>query len=185
MCFPAEDNEGGVEYRFRFLKNIMGMWLFQNIRRDLNKSLTYDEMMELAMNSDFDRYIDPNDERLVAPVNMTETIRDMLGEPDLPLADVLKCVYISLARSYDRAVKEMEAITGKTISAINIIGGGSRDKYLDKLTSEYTGKPVTAGPVEGTATGNLISQLIADGTVPDLTGARALVKASLDIVDIH
>ena len=87
-------NEGGVDYRFRFLKNIMGMWLFQNIRKNLNKKYSYDEMMNMAMQSSFTERIDPTDNVFLAPENMIEAVRAYLGKPNLPLADVLSSVYL-------------------------------------------------------------------------------------------
>lgn len=173
-------NEGGIEYRFRFLKNIMGMWLFQNIRRNINKELTYDEMMNLARNSSFTEKIDPNDCVFLAPENMIEAIRNYLGKPDLPLADVLSSVYHSLADSYRKAVEEIESISGKEIKAIHIVGGGSKDKYLNKLTAEYTGKKVFTGLMEATATGNLLSQIMYDKKIT-LTEAREIIKQTFDV----
>lgn len=161
-------NEGGVEHRYRFLENIMGMWLFQNIRRNINKSLTYDGMMELAMASTYTRRIDPNDPSFVAPDNMIEAIRTALGEPDLPLGDVLSSVYHSLAYSYDTAVKTVERVCGKKITNILIVGGGSKDVYLNRLTEQVTGKPVRTGLNEATATGNILSQIMyRDGITLD------------------
>lgn len=154
-------NEGGVNNTYRFLKNIMGMWLFQNIRKNLDKKYTYDEMMYMAMDSSYKKTFDPNDERLVAPENMVEAVRDCLGEKDLPIADVLASVYHSLAASYKRVVEEIEKVTGEAVDGINIVGGGCQDTYLNKLTEEYTGKPVRTGPIEATAIGNLKTQLKA------------------------
>ncbi|MBE7035789.1 MAG: rhamnulokinase [Ruminococcaceae bacterium] len=154
-------NEGGVNNTYRFLKNIMGMWLFQNIRKNLDKKYTYDEMMFMAMDSSYKKTFDPNDERLVAPENMIEAVRDCLGEKDLPIADVLASVYHSLAASYKRVVEEIEKVTGEAVDGINIVGGGCQDKYLNQLTEEYTGKPVRTGPIEATAIGNLKTQLKA------------------------
>lgn len=153
-------NEGGIDYRFRFLKNIMGMWLFQSIRKNLNKKYTYDEMMEMAMASSFTEKIDPTDPAFLAPENMIEAVRTYLGKPDLPLGDVLSSVYHSLAAAYDKAVREIETISGKEIDAIYIVGGGSKDAYLNRLTAEYTGKKVYIGLMEATATGNLLSQMM-------------------------
>lgn len=175
-------NEGGAEYRFRFLKNYMGMWLFQNIRKDINKSMSYDEMMNLAMDSKSVEYIDVNAREFVAPENMTEAIRKYLGKPDMPLGDVLNCVYHSLARSYKYAIEEIEKLCNKKINAIHIVGGGCRDKYLNKLTAEYTSLSVTAGPIEATSCGNLIAQLIFSGECKDIDNARELIKASFEIV---
>ena len=164
-------NEGGIEYRFRFLKNIMGMWLFQSIRRNINKDLTYDEMMLLAMESSFTEKINPNAPEFLAPENMIEAVKSYLGKPDLPLSDVLSSVYHSLADSYRKAVEEIESISGKEIKSIHIVGGGSKDMYLNKLTAEYTGKKVFTGLMEATATGNLLSQIMYDKKIT-LTEAR-------------
>ncbi|MBE6785536.1 MAG: rhamnulokinase [Ruminococcaceae bacterium] len=177
-------NEGGIEYRFRFLKNIMGMWLFQNIRRNINKELTYDEMMNLAAGSTFTEKINPNAPEFVAPENMIEAIRNYLGKPDLPLADVLSSVYHSLADSYRKAVEEIETISGKEIKSIHIVGGGSKDKYLNKLTAEYTGKKVYTGLMEATATGNILSQIMYDKKI-SLTEAREIIKATFDIKEAN
>ena len=169
-------NEGGIDYRYRFLKNIMGMWLFQSIRKNLGKKYTYDEMMNMAMKSDFAEKIDPTDDAFLAPENMIEAVRNYLGRPELPLADVLSCVYHSLAAIYDKTVKEIEKISGKNVGAINIVGGGCKDEYLNRLTKQYTGKKVTAGPVECTATGNLISQFIFLDNSITLDDARNIVR---------
>lgn len=173
-------NEGGIEYRFRFLKNIMGMWLLQNIRKNINKELSYDEMMLLAMESSFTEKINPNAHEFLAPEDMIEAVRNYLGKPDLPLSDVLSSVYHSLADSYRKAVEEIESISGKEIKSIHIVGGGSRDKYLNKLTAEYTGKKVFTGLMEATATGNLISQIMYDKNIT-LTQAREIIKETFDI----
>lgn len=177
-------NEGGIEYRFRFLKNIMGMWLFQNIRRNINKELTYDEMMNLAKESSFTEKIDPNAAEFLAPENMIEAVRNYLGKPDLPLADVLSSVYHSLADSYRKAVEEIESISGKKIKSIHIVGGGSKDKYLNKLTAEYTGKRVFTGLMEATATGNILSQIMYDEKI-SLAEAREIIKATFDIKEAN
>lgn len=171
-------NEGGVEHRYRFLENIMGMWLLQNIRKNLNKKYTYDEMMQLAMASDFTEYINPNDESFLAPENMIEAIRNYLGKPELPIGDVLNSVYHSLAKTYNDAVKVIEEISNKQIDVINIVGGGCKDSYLNSLAEKYTGKKVIAGPVEATAAGNLMVQLMFLDKSLDLTKARELIKNS-------
>ncbi len=171
-------NEGGVFHRYRFLENIMGMWLLQSIRKNLDKKYTYDEMMKMAMESDFTEYINPNAEDFLAPDNMIEAIRNYLGKPDLPIGDVINSVYHSLARAYNEAVKGIEEISGKTIDVINIVGGGCKDIYLNSLTEKYTGKRVIAGPVEATATGNIMVQLMYLDKSLTLENARELVKKS-------
>lgn len=174
-------NEGGIDYRFRFLKNYMGMWLFQNIRRNLNKSMTYDEMMTLAMNCGEYKYFDVNDRTLVAPDNMIDAIGKLICSDDLGM--ILNSAYHSLAKSYSEAVSEIEAVTGKRFNAIHIVGGGCQDKYLNILTRDYTGKSVTAGPIEATATGNIVSQIMHDKKI-SLATARDLIKNSFDIKEI-
>ena len=176
-------NEGGINYRFRFLKNYMGMWIFQNIRRNINKSLTYDEIMELAMAQEGYAYFDVNDSSIVAPSNMVEAIGKLIGSNDLGF--VINSAYHSLAQSYADAVNEIEAISEKTIDTINIVGGGSKDSYLNRLTKEYTGKRVLAGPVEATATGNIICQLMYADDNLTLEKARELVKNSFDIKEVE
>ncbi|MGN1419905.1 MAG: rhamnulokinase family protein [Eubacterium sp.] len=177
-------NEGGIDYRFRFLKNIMGMWLLQSIRRDLNKKFTYDDMMRLAMQSRYVEQINPNAPEFVAPDNMINAVRKHLNNESLSIDGVINSVYHSLAQSYADAVKEIEAISGKTIDTINIVGGGSKDSYLNKLTKQYTGKRVLAGPVEATATGNIICQLMYADSNLTLAKARKLVKNSFNIIEI-
>lgn len=177
-------NEGGIGYRFRFLKNIAGMWMFQNIRKNLGKRFSYDEMMEMAMKSSFRETIDVNAEEFSAPPDMIEAIRSYLGCPELPLGDVLNAVYHSLAKEYARSVRELEALTGKEARCIHIVGGGCVDVYLNKLTREYTGKPVFAGPKEATATGNILSQMMAEKAGFELENARELVRRSFEIKEI-
>ncbi len=169
-------NEGGIEYRFRFLKNYMGMWLLQSIRKNLDEKFSYDELMEMAINSEVVEYFDVNDPRISAPENMIEAVRACLGKPDMPIGDVINCVYHSLAKGYKNAADEIETITNKQLNAIHIVGGGCKNTYLNHLTEHYTGKTVSAGPSEATATGNLISQLIYSGECADIDSAREIIK---------
>lgn len=176
-------NEGGVEYRYRFLENIMGMWLFQNIRRNLDKKYTYDEMMNMAVASNYDKLINPNDSSFTAPDSMVAAIRNYLGEPELPLGDLLKSVYLSLANSYNTAVKTIESLSNKQIENIFIVGGGSKDKYLNELTAKITGKKVIVGLDEATATGNILSQIMYSENI-GLDSARQIVRNSFNIREI-
>ncbi len=177
-------NEGGVEYRFRFLKNIMGMWLFQNIRRNLYKEYTYDQLMNMARRSRYYRTIDPNDASFLAPESMIEAVRTYLGEPDLPISDVVKSVYISVAVSYKETIEQIEKICNKRIDNIIIVGGGSKDAYLNEITAKYTGKKVFVGIGEGTATGNILAQIMASENIT-LKQAREIVKNSFEIKQIE
>lgn len=180
-------NEGGIEYRFRFLKNIMGMWLFQNIRKNLresNANLSYDDMMRVAMQSRYEEHINPNAPEFIAPNNMIDAVKKHLKNDNLSIDGVINSVYHSLAKSYADAVEEIEKISGKRIDTINIVGGGSKDAYLNRLTASYTGKKVLAGPVEATATGNIICQLMFADSDLTLEKARTLIKNSFDIKEV-
>ncbi|MBE6741714.1 MAG: rhamnulokinase [Ruminococcaceae bacterium] len=184
-------NEGGINHRFRFLKNYMGMWLFQNIRKEINsgaegfsEKISYDDMMNLAKNSGAYEYIDTNDISFLAPSSMINAIRAYLKNDSMPIDAVINSVYHSLAKAYANVVSEIESVCKKTVDTINIVGGGCKDKYLNQLTAEYTGKRVLAGPVEATATGNIISQMMFTDKDLTLEKARELVKISFDIEEI-
>ncbi len=177
-------NEGGVEYRYRFLKNIMGMWLFQGIRKSIDKKYTYDEMMEMAMESTYEKTFDPNAPRLTAPICMLGAIRECLGE-NVPLPDVLRATYHSLAKAYKKTVEEIESVAKRKTSNIAVVGGGSRDKYLNELIHEYTKKKVVAGPTEATALGNIISQLMYLDENLNVEKARELVKKSFKLQEVE
>ncbi|HIW73931.1 MAG TPA: rhamnulokinase [Firmicutes bacterium] len=173
-------NEGGIGRRFRVLKNIMGTWLFQNIRRSLGGGCSYDEMMELAMRSGRPARFDVNHPSLTAPADMLAAVKSLLGRPEAGTGELLNSAYHSLASAYAEAVRELEEITGEKMGRVVIVGGGSRDAYLNRLTAQYTGLPVCTGLQEATATGNILSQLMADRGL-GLREARELVQASFDL----
>ena len=177
-------NEGGIDYRFRFLKNYMGMWLFQNVKKNLNNEFSYDDMMRLAMQSKRFEMIDTNAPDFLAPENMINAIRSYLKNESIPIEVVINSVYHSLAQSYKNAIDEIEKLAGKTIDNVFIVGGGSKDTYLNKLTAQYTGKKVVTGLSEATATGNLLSQIMYEKKI-SLAQARDIVKNSFDIKEIN
>ena len=177
-------NEGGIDYRFRFLKNYMGMWLFQNVKKNLNNKFSYDDMMRLAMQSKRFEMLDTNAPDFLAPENMINAIRSYLKNESIPIDVVINSIYHSLAQSYKNAIDEIEKLAGKTIDNIFIVGGGSKDTYLNKLTAQYTGKKVVTGLSEATATGNLLSQIMYDKKI-SLAQARDIVKNSFDIKEIN
>lgn len=177
-------NEGGIDYRFRFLKNYMGMWLFQNVKKNLNNEFSYDDMMRLAMQSKRFEMIDTNAPDFLAPENMINAIRSYLKNESIPIEVVINSVYHSLAQSYKNAIDEIEKLAGKTIDNVFIVGGGGKDTYLNKLTAQYTGKKVVTGLSEATATGNLLSQIMYDKKI-SLAQARDIVKNSFDIKEIN
>lgn len=178
-------NEGGYEKRYRFLKNIMGLWIIQSIKAEAEK-YSFGELCDMARAvGDTDARIDVNDVAFLAPSNMTEAIRTYCKRPDMPLDEVLCCVYHSLAESYANTAKEIEACLGKAPDALHIVGGGSRDDYLNELAAKACGLKVFAGPTEATAIGNLLCQMIAHGEYQSVKEARAAVAASFDVKEIH
>lgn len=181
-------NEGGYGYRFRYLKNIMGLWMIQSVRRELNKKYSFDELCDMARQSDFNEIIDVNDKAFLAPDSMINAISDYCKMHGMripqSIGDTVRCIYRSLAKCYADTVSGMEKKLGVSFGTVNIVGGGSKDSYLNELTSEYTGKPVTAGPTEATAIGNLLVQMIADGEIKDLAEGREIIKSSFDIVEV-
>lgn len=177
-------NEGGIDYHFRFLKNYMGMWLFQNIKKNLNNQFSYDDMMRLAMQSRNFEIIDTNSSDFLAPDNMINAIRSYLKNGSMSIETVINSIYHSLAKSYKAAVDEIEKLAGKKIDNIIIVGGGSKDFYLNELTAQYTGKKIVTGLSEATATGNLLSQIMYDKKI-SLEQARDIIRNSFDIKEIN
>lgn len=179
-------NEGGYEYRFRYLKNIMGLWMIQSVRHELGDKYSFAELCEMAEEEKtFPSRVDVNDERFFAPDNMVESIRAYCRESGqkepLTIGQIATVVYQSLAESYADTAKEIEALTGKKFNSIYIVGGGSNAVYLNQLTAEKTGKTIYAGPGEATAIGNLMAQMIQKGEFMGLQEARRCVHESFEI----
>ena len=179
-------NEGGYDYRFRFLKNIMGLWIIQSARRELDKKYSFDELCDMARQSNhFMSRIDVNDASFLSPSNMTQAIKDYCVKTNqqIPesIGELFACVYHSLAKGYGDTVQEIEKITENQYDVIHIVGGGSKDDYLNSLTAQYTRKTVLAGPVEATAIGNLLAQMLKDGIFTSLAEARAAIAQSFEI----
>ena len=180
-------NEGGYRYRYRYLRNIMALWILQRIRRELGETrFDFGTLSMLAKSADsYAGRVDVNDQRFLAPHNMQEAVRLVLKEngfTETPTtAQVLACVYHSLADCYAESIKGLEKITGRKYTSLNIVGGGSQDEYLNQLTANATGLPVYAGPTEGTAIGNLVVQMIADGELTDVQHARDVIRKSFPI----
>ncbi len=153
-------NEGGVGY-IRFLKNIMGLWIIGELRKEFGTD--YAEMVEEAKKSDFEELFDVNDRTFLAPKKMSEAIIDYYARQARPTpkgrADLFNAVYRSLAASYKEAITELEEATGKRFDEICIVGGGAKNGYLNDLTARFTGKKVTALPIEATAIGNITVQI--------------------------
>ncbi|SJZ85009.1 rhamnulokinase [Consotaella salsifontis] len=175
-------NEGGAERRFRVLKNIMGLWLIQRVRAELGSPSHADLVASAASSRPFAAIIDPADQRFLNPDSMIEAIRaaciETEQEPPADAATLARCVFDSLALSYRRVKEEIEALRGQSLRRVRIVGGGCHNELLDQLCADACGVPVTAGPVETTALGNLAVQLMALGRIASLDEARAIVLES-------
>ncbi len=179
-------NEGGYDHRFRFLKNIMGLWMIQTVRHEHQDAWSFAQLCEMAEESrDFSSRVDVNDQSFLSPDSMIQAIRQYCQKTGQPVPETVgelaAVVYRSLAQSYGETVKELETIAGKTYDSIHIIGGGSNAAYLNQLTADATGKTVYAGPGEATAIGNLLAQMIHAGDLADLKEARQCVRDSFEI----
>lgn len=180
-------NEGGIEGTTRFLKNICGLWLFEQSRkefRDVPESVG--ELVALCETSSYDGLIDPDDPSFTAPASMTSAIREYClshGQeaPQTP-ADFCRCIFRSLAKRYREVVDILQGMCGFPITRLHVIGGGSQNRYLMQYAADALGMPVICGPVEGTALGNVLMQLKAAGKVADLRQMREVAAASVDLV---
>jgi rhamnulokinase len=183
-------NEGGFDYRFRHLKNIMGLWIIQSIRHELKGKYSFDDLCELASEaSDFKTVIDVNDPIFLSPESMIQAIKDFCAKTgnQVPktLSELMACAYNSLAKSYAEAVTEIERITNKKYSRLHIVGGGAKDSYLNRLTAIYTGKQIYVGPTEATSIGNLLAQMLKAGEFGTLEQAREAIARSFDIKKVE
>ena len=174
-------NEGGVNFTFRYQKNITGLWMLQSVRKEAGEP-AFAQMEKWARKAE-GVIIDVNDKRFLSPENMCREICAAAGRV-MHMPELVRTVYDSLAQCYAKAVEELEKGTGETFSTINIIGGGSRDNLLNELTARATGKKVLAGPAEATAAGNIIMQMIASGEIEDIQAARGMISKSFDIKEI-
>lgn len=175
-------NEGSVNGEFRLQKNIMGLWVIQQVRHELGDRYSFAQLAEMARAHPTDRRIDINGERYLAPKSMLDEIFSEAG--NMAAGETAYCVFASLADCYAESVRELEALTGKRYPAINVIGGGANNRLLCELTAAATGKRIVVGPAEGTATGNVIMQMIGTGELTDIAAARAVVKDSFDITEV-
>ena len=176
-------NEGSINFGFRYQKNIMGLWMLQCIRKELG-DISFPDLISMARGKQKNYIVDVNDQRFLAPQSMVDEIKSAVGK-EIETASVVRTVYDSLALSYKQAIDEIEANTCREYQSINIIGGGCRDGLLNELTAKATGKKVITGPVEATATGNIIMQMVSAGEINDISAARQLVKLSFEISEVN
>ena len=156
-------NEGGVGYN-RYQKNIMGMWLVNELQRELCPDTPFPEIVAMAEESRCDALVDANHPRFLAPTSMKAAFDEAVEGLRTP-GDYFRCAYRSLALSYRDALAELETNTGNTYEKLYIVGGGAKNQFLNRLTQEATGKQVVALPIEATALGNLNIQMTEETRV--------------------
>jgi rhamnulokinase len=182
-------NEGGICDTILFLKNIMGMWLLQECRRQwakAGKNYSYDDLTNLTAEAPALRsLLFVGDNRFLAPGNMMARIQEFCSESNQSVpqtdAEIVRCILESLALEYRWATEKLRELSGKILPVIHIIGGGSRNRLLNQFTADATGCQVIAGPVEATAIGNILLQAIGLHHLSSLAEGRALVFRSFDM----
>jgi len=181
-------NEGGYSGRFCLLKNIVGLWLLQECRREWarnGREYSYDELTRMAASAaPLKFFIDPTDPVFLASGDMAVRVQEFCRVSGQPVpeehAEIVRCILESLALEYRHVVEQISRLSGLSLPVIHIIGGGARNELLNQFTANATGRKVVAGPVEATALGNILVQSIAAGQVASLTEGRSLVGRSVD-----
>ncbi|WP_372629827.1 rhamnulokinase family protein [Cohnella sp.] len=185
-------NEGGVGGTYQLLKNIMGLWLLQECKREWDeqgKEIGFPELVRLARQAaPFRSLVHPDDPRFFSPGGMADKIRSFCAETNQPIpqseGEIVRCILESLALRYRQALEQAEQLTGRVYGGLHMVGGGIQNELLCGFTANAIGKPVWAGPVEASAIGNMLMQLVALGECKDLKEARELVAASFP-VDVY
>lgn len=183
-------NEWGAFKTYRFLKNIIGLWLIQEVRRNYNNSYSFSEIVKEALKAEEFKYIiNCNDERFLKPENMIKEIQNYCEETGqgIPngVSEISRCIFDSLALTYRKSIEELENIVGHEVKTLNIVGGGVQNKLLCQITSNVIQRKVVAGPVESTAIGNIIVQTISSHEIKDVSEARNLVRKSFGICEYN
>lgn len=185
-CAHNFTNEGGYDHRFRYLKNVMGLWMINSSRHEVNDKYSFSEIVEMAeAEKDFPSRVDANDECFLSPDSMIEEIKNYCRKTNQPVPEnfgqLATVIYTSLANCYAGIAKELEEINNRTYSRIHIVGGGCNADYLNRLTAVATGKEVHAGPSEGTAIGNITAQMLSTGELNSVEEAREAIHESFGI----
>ena len=179
-------NEGTIQGGFRPLKNIMGLWLIQECRRDWQKAgqiLSWNDIVEEAKKAEpFRSIIDPDYGEFFAGGRMVEKIRSFCRKTNQPVpesvGEIARCIYESLALKYRWALERLEEIKGRRIDQLNIVGGGCQNRLLNQFAADSIDRPVVTGPVEGAAIGNLLAQAMALGDIRTMDELREVVRRS-------
>ena len=204
-CAANFTNEGGYNRGVRYLKNIMGLWMIQSVRRQWNgvayvegkescfhgnRQWSYSQLEEEAKkHPHFASRVEVNHPRFLAPSDMVAEIQQACRESNQPVpqgvGQVMACIYHSLAESYAAAIDQLQSLTGDHYNAIYVVGGGSQSHYLNALTAKATRLPVFAGPVEATALGNLMIQFVGAGEFDSIQAARAAIPESFEVTEVQ
>ena len=182
-------NEGGVFGTIRVLKNIMGLWLVQESRRQWKregKNYTFDELSAQANAAEpFRSLINPDDAAFAPAGNLPERIREYCRKTSQPVpetaGEIVRCIFESLALKYRRTAEQLEEVSGRKYNTNNIVGGGTKEEMLSQFTADASHKTVCTGPVEATALGNIAMQAIASGEISDMWEARRIIRNSTEI----
>ena len=181
-------NEGSVNFNFRFQTNIMGMWIFQNVKKEIGEGKSFSELTTMASESKFNKIFDVNDKSFFAPKSMVKAITDYYknrGEiPPTDIGDMCRAIFISLADSYATTISGISNIIGKKFNSLHVIGGGSQNGLLNQLTKEKTGMKIIAGPTEATAIGNMLVQFLATKQISSFLEGKKIIKKSFEITEI-
>ncbi len=182
-------NEGGVFGKYRLLRNVQGMWLVQECRRiwaSQGKDFSYEELVQLATRSrPFTSFIDPDDQRFIAPANMVEEILAYLvnTNQDRPKneGELIRTILDSLALKYRKIISHLEDLTGSKVDQISIVGGGSRNALLNQITADVCDVDIIAGPAEATSVGNVLMQAVASKVISTHKELRSTVRNSTEL----
>lgn len=181
-------NEGGYNKTVRFLKNIMGLWMIQNIKKEFNDKYSFTDFVVHARKvKNFNSIVEVNDQSFFAPDSMIDAVKNYCKNSgqQVPesVGEIVYCVYSSLAESYKQSVEQIEQMTGQKFDSINVVGGGCQNVLLNELTAQKTGRTVVAGPIEATATGNILAQMLALKEINSLSEGKDIIKQSFDIIE--
>ena len=187
-------NERGIDSTIRFLKNITGLWMVQELRREINENeendYTFAQLMEKANLADpFRTLVDPNYKEFLAPGKMAEKMRNFATETGQPMpetvGDLIRCALESLALCYADTLHSLETLLDRKFSTLHIVGGGSKNDLLNQMTANALGHAVICGPAEATAIGNVLIQAIGSGSLGGLSDLRGVVHRSFDPLRIE
>lgn len=182
-------NEGGIDGTYRLLKNVMGLWLVQECRRSFErrgKSYDYAALVQMAEAAEpFRSIVDCNDPTFLSPDDMAAALQQWCRKTGQPVPEsegqLIRCALESLAMKYRQVLEGIESLTGERIEVIHVVGGGGKNELLNQFTADACNRPLVAGPVEGTALGNVLIQARSAGDIGSLADIRAVVRASSEL----